>query len=488
MASTSSAPQPMRATRATRERRRLSHTRASCSFSPCARMCNDAPGVTSTRDSHNRRDTAHLLAMVPKVEVLSAFQHFQHSDIDLTLKRSPGTYFREAGAEEKPAAPRPSRARPQSAPPPPSAMEASWSFHHQAAPCSEVRSGPRLYCKSAAESSYDKVSASLACDLFKCTAGEARPASQRRLGQFSPQASEITPEASRASSVVGDFHMRGVLDIDRNLRRGTGLGRTAQETTVDVNLVFSEEREALLKRSLANPVESHSSSDQLPDYIGDLDRLGVDCRRLLTATLSHSESQKTLGRCPQHAAEFEPLRNLTPLRRQSQNPAPSPVKVRPQADAPLWIGELDGIGNMNARRLHAAYSRASLRPCKSSKPVKKDKAHHERMVSLPNLLQTPSPAPPELALPRKDRCSTGSTTCSTIDEEELERSGLANVTIPKLPMHLLDSTGELAKRCPANSDCSTDSAAGEDSDGESSMPSCATPLAPRRSYADQAEC
>jgi hypothetical protein len=139
-----------------------------------------------------------------------------------------------------------------------------------------------LYCKNADEFTYDRVSASLACDLFKVTGFEARPFTKRRAGQFSPEAG-AQATAPTKSSVSGDFHSRKVYDIDRNLRRGVGSERRAVETTLEHEQEFSEEHHLSLRGSLQKL--THTGSQQnLPEFIHLLDQLGIECRRLKVST------------------------------------------------------------------------------------------------------------------------------------------------------------------------------------------------------------
>merc|ERR1719183_3469332 len=176
---------------------------------------------------------------------------------------------------------RPSRRRPQSAPPRSLSLEAAWRFHHKDISCSEGTHGPRLGCKSATESSYDKATASLACDLLKCTGGEGRPITKRCCGQFSPQAGEVAVAQSRISTIK-DFHARGVLDIDRNLRRGAGLGPKKALDVLENGRQLSEEQESELKRSLASLAETDMYSE-IPEFIHELGHIGIECRRLAAA-------------------------------------------------------------------------------------------------------------------------------------------------------------------------------------------------------------
>jgi hypothetical protein len=141
-----------------------------------------------------------------------------------------------------------------------------------------------LYCKNADDFSYDRVSASLACDLFKVTGFEARPFTKRRAGRFSPEVG-AQAMAPTKSSVTGDFHSRRVYDIDCNLQRGIGSERRAVETTHKHEQEFSEEHHLSIKKSLTWT----GVQQNLPEFIHRLDQLGIECRRLKA-----SASQGTL--------------------------------------------------------------------------------------------------------------------------------------------------------------------------------------------------
>lgn len=417
-----------------------------------------------------------------------AFQTFQHADIEHTMKRAPGVYHRDLGAEEKYVPSRLCRGRPQSAPPRPLLLEAPWSFHHTQGSCNERRHGPRLYSKAAAETTYDKVTASLACDLFGCTAADGRPCSKRGVGKCSPQESRITSERSRAS-VARDLHSQGALDIDRTLRRGSvpGSEKLSSESTAHGDHTFSEEREAALKRSLS---ESPTLFMQLPDYIEGLDNLGFECRRLITTSLSCSDSQNTLGQLRSEGLETSEKVSVkfTPVRRRSSKACSSHATEKPQAaekhETSDWINELGELFvNVNRQRLQVAYSKASLRSCQQQKGTTKKGCCPE---SVSNFTR------PELFLPTRQRCNTDSTKCSATDEEELVERRLErfNFLIPKLPLHMLEAGEKPVGCCADCSDCSTHSVVSgqgaDDSDDESCRSSCESPPpAPRQV---QAEC
>lgn len=299
-----------------------------------------------------------VLRMALKTEMWAAFQHFNHSDIDHTFKRSPGICFRPLGDEEKPLPERPSRGRPQSAPP--RSLEAPWLFHHKGAPCNESRRGPMLFCKSAADFSYDKVTASLACDLFKCTGYEGRPISKRCPGQFSPEIGATTTAPTK-SSVVSDFHSRGVLDIDRNLQRGAGLARRALETTLENEQHFCEERQAELKISLTNLTET-DVRPEIPEFIHDLGQLGIECRRLMAKSLGHSESRERLGQQDREllgSSHTLSQKKLTPVLCRDSSARSRPRAAQKEAGT-NWMAKLCD-SNINSQRLAVAYAGSGTR-------------------------------------------------------------------------------------------------------------------------------
>jgi len=211
--------------------------------------------------------------------------------------------------------------------------------------------------------------------------------SRRCPGQFSPQLGGAASE---------DLHASKVVDIDRNHRRGPGLAfRSASETTLGHKQRFSEEQGAVLKRSLASLTTAKEHCAELPEFIQDLGCLGIECRRLVNGSLSHSQSQKRLAQQP-HA--FTPqLSSATSLPCKYR---PSPWGLAPPAKPlaakreakPSLMDKLDVV-NINARRLALAYSSNASKPRRHPK--------HGLAKAVANFVGVP----------------TESSTCSTVEEE-----------------------------------------------------------------------
>jgi len=398
--------------------------------------------------------------MAPNAESWTAFNHFQHADTDYTFRRSPGACSQEQGAQSKLAS---VCGRARSAPPRPMSSEGAWCFHHRAVHGDETEHRPKLGCRSAAESGYDKVTSEMACNLFNCTGFEGRPMSKRRPGQFSSQTGMPVPR----SDIAAIFQMRGVCDIDHNLRRGPGLG---QGTTVGNEQRFSEEKEIALKRSLSS-LSVREVRPEIPEFLCDLACLGIECRRLATASVNHRESQKRFAR--EDASST--LETSSLLSKQRLTPVLSrPRQVKHDRSASHnrlgsdWLGTLD-CSNINTRRLVAAYSSAAQRP-KLSRP---------RVNKSEDGFSTECFAPQD--------CTSVGATCSTIDEDEdiaSECQAIAcsqGIVIPELAMHRLEAARKDNGAClPSFSSSSTvGSAEGSSIDGDSdcsgSESGCCTP-------------
>lgn len=286
----------------------------------------------------------------------------------------------------------------------------------------------------------------------------------------------INPSPS-LSAIVGDFHERGVLDIDRNLKRGPGSGlKNAHQPTFENEQQFSEEQGFMLKRSLSCLADKAPHQD-LPEFVHDLRSLGIECRRLAaprpvsfskwrqerignegdsaTAALARSESQQTLAPqsnsvCKASRGNF-PRQALTPVRCRPDPQALRAKSVQREA-ASAWIGDLRAA-KVNSRRLAVAYSNKG--------------GQHRRMSRHASTKSVESLAAESCSTLR---ClSSTDSTCSTIDEESFAdvRSARDNVVIPKLALHLVASAGDLSSAYyEVCSDCST-AESSEASDGES---------------------
>lgn len=292
--------------------------------------------------------------MALKTEVWSSsLQCFAATDIDQTFKRSPGSCFRPAGAEERTLPQRSEKCRPSSCPP--LSLEATCFFHHRD-PIPQPR-GPMLYCKAAVDCGHDKVSLP----------------TKKGLGSFSPQAgATATPRLN--STVVADFHSRGICDIDRNPTRGNL--QNSQRTTLQLEQQFSEETETSIKKSLASL--SSGTCSEASEVVRELGCLGLECRRLQAASLSHSESQQALRARALPEPLPMPLRTslATPCKTNESKPVPIPllmqrsmrqtstVRQSPNVskgghsrfleDAGFDFSQMQGM-NLNTRRLENSY-------------------------------------------------------------------------------------------------------------------------------------
>jgi len=229
--------------------------------------------------------------------------------------------------------------------------------------------------------------------------------SRRGPGLFSPQLNGAASE---------DLHASKVVDIDRNLRRGPGLAfRSASETTLGEEQRFSEEQRAVLKRSLASLTTGKAHCPEIPEFIQDLDGLGIECRRLVNGSLSHSQSQKRLAQ-QAHACTPQ-LSSVTSLPRKycpspwGLAPPAKPLAVKTEAK-PSLMDKLDVV-NINARRLALAYSRNSSKARRQPK--------HGLVKAVANSFVVPT---------ESSTCSTGAEENSSLVEEEssslLEADGL----------------------------------------------------------------
>jgi hypothetical protein len=224
--------------------------------------------------------------MAHKTAVWAAFQQFSVSDIDVTVKRAPGDFAQKISSEQPAVVERPGR-RPRSTPPRPLSLEPSFAFHHKEFPENERMRAPMLGCRQ--PSGYiNKVDATIACELFKCASFEVLPVSKRAFGQFSPQASG-TGTTTVKSTVVGDFHVRGVIDIDHISRRGAGIALATEETAADMDCRFCEEQGEKLRRSIK--LLTQEDECEASEIVYDLSKLGIECRRLQRSQSTNLASQ-----------------------------------------------------------------------------------------------------------------------------------------------------------------------------------------------------
>jgi hypothetical protein len=353
--------------------------------------------------------------MASKVETWAVFDHFNITDIDQTFKRGLGSYSRPLNAEQPTLPDCPAKGRTQCT----LQMQSDlpWVFHHRDAPSNGQRRGPMLRCRSAEECSYDKVTASLACDLFGCAGFEGRPMSKRRPGQFSPEAS-ATGVALTKTYVPGDFESRGICDIDRNLKRGVGSERRACATTVDNEEMFSEEQHAMLKSSLSK-LSERDQRLELPDFVQDLGRLGIECRRLQSSNFSEQRSMfipYDQSKLPEGSKKFTPVLERGKASKLKQRAVRNTMKAK-------WVDESNNL-NINTYRLASLYANVGL--------------HESRLPkhALPKCLEK---LVSEAGEKKYDTESSGET-CSTFDEEcpDESRCQMSGILIPKLDLGSLE--------------------------------------------------
>lgn len=311
--------------------------------------------------------------MTDKPQVWAAFLQYHHTDIDLTFKRAPGEY-KQQGVEEQGSqliVERPGR-RPRSSPP----RQDVWQD-------SERQLGPKLGCRPA-NGNIDKFTASLACDMWKCTSFEGRPVSALGIGQFSPQSGSHANEVSRITA-DGELWSRGVMDIDQTSRRKESAGHRAKGTTFDKDWDFSEEKAAELQKSIEcfRDVERQCSQ-----VVRTLDELGIECRRLKSASADNTCLQMRLlqqkhfevdqGSKPtevvetrseevdtkgiKHALQKPILPCRQPLSRKTTQARPQ-ASNKKEAQMPGFLSQASRM-NINTRRMQLLYSTNTKQPAK----------------------------------------------------------------------------------------------------------------------------
>eukprot|EP00928_Gymnodinium_smaydae_P088877 TRINITY_DN72916_c0_g1_i1.p1 TRINITY_DN72916_c0_g1~~TRINITY_DN72916_c0_g1_i1.p1 ORF type:complete len:411 (+),score=49.40 TRINITY_DN72916_c0_g1_i1:84-1316(+) len=303
--------------------------------------------------------------MPAKVEVWAAFQHFDyHMDLDSNFKRGPGTYYKYFNAEEFQKDEPSSRGRQMSLPPR-LGTEAPWRFHHKDVPCNEKPRVPRLSCPAASgDWSHDKLASSASCTSLSEVSAVKLDHGRRGRGQCSPDLGVMATSSSR-SLISRDFHARGVQDIDRNPCRGSGSGPSRPHNfCLENGQVFNEEQEAKLKQSL-EVMTANDASPCHPEYVDGLSQLGIECRRLLNASVTSSESKVRLA--PHVSKVFAPVRRS----HHQANNKPSASRAQD------WKASLTGV-NINSQRLVKAYSAPDNR---CDKPRKRCDASTRKTVS-----------------------------------------------------------------------------------------------------------
>jgi hypothetical protein len=234
--------------------------------------------------------------------------------------------------------------------------------------------------------------------------------SKRRPGQFSPEAlASGSPLTS--THVLVDFQSRGICDIDRNLKRGVGCERRACEPTLGNEQDFSEERHCELKSSLSK-LSGKNQFQALPEFVQDLGKLGIECRRLQSSNFSQAGLHTSSG-ADKDAKVREASKKFTPVLDRDSGSRLKQRVTSKQARS-KWADELNDC-NINSQRLASVYA---------FNAVPHIKLPHDAMSkSLKKLLT-------EASEKRHDAVSSADT-CSTHDEELINEKGFQ---IPKLDL------------------------------------------------------
>lgn len=275
------------------------------------------------------------------------------------------------------------------------------------------------------DGSVDKVTSTIARQMFKCTSFEELP---RGVGQFSPQAGAQATEATK-NYVVGEFHARGICDIDHAGRRGAGSCTQAKETTFDKEWKFSEEQGAQLKRCILRGDTKESEVTQEAwclDLVQDLGSLGIECRRLKNLKGSRSTAHMKDRFGGQVGKTFAPVRT-SPVCAKSRRQDPKPSKTSKLVSEGTEV-------NINVRRMQMAFERCQK--TLSSAPSRMRTCSSAMALLTPSIFERPAAdsedadnahAVPKLAMSSMCNVSKGlskgpGSTCSTADDRYLDNS------------------------------------------------------------------
>jgi hypothetical protein len=346
-----------------------------------------------------------------KHAVWGVFSQFQTTDIDLTFKRAPGTFWKQLGAEEKTVVERPSR-RPCSAPPKPMEKE---------------RAGPKQGCKPAGRN-IDKVTATLACEMYKCTSFEGRPVSRVGIGTCSPQAGAFV-NAVPKSTIDADFVSRGVMDIDQTSRKAVMSGHKAKGTTWDKAWEFSEEQAAELKRCIGfrSAVEREST-----ETVQALDGLGIECRRLKGASTDHAYARRRFVQQRRPEIKQGPSAPRRPeVNKSAQQPEMSKLSKAAINTRCMQLAYEKQAAKFKLKRIEKAVIEISEGVVDdATSPVYKDAKSDER-TSIPSLDLT--------SLAEKIESGSACSTAYDDSDEDCEHCQLQGVVIDKETLMWLES-------------------------------------------------
>jgi hypothetical protein len=225
--------------------------------------------------------------------------------------------------------------------------------------------------------------------------------------------------------VVGDLHSRGVCDIDRNVKRGAGFERRACTTTLGNEQQFSEEQHAELKSSLSK-LTKRNTLQALPEFVHDLEGLGIECRRLRASNFS--QVRRPVLRHDNSA-------NGSPVLRHDNSAKGRPPTVLNE-EKTKWMDEASNL-NINTQRLMSM-------PASRGVPLGK-LPKHAQSKSLMRLVA-------EAAGEKRDADSQAET-CSTCDEDPADEipCRLPRFEIPKLDLREVRASSDVST-CAAGSD------------------------------------